>query len=100
MSDNFFPARVVKHLEMYHGKSWRKEVDSDVKVYGLKFIVEPQKGSPQPGKCPNAGKKGPVDGVLQQNKEQSGTSIKEKFLEIKESRNSFQIIKKVCMGID
>ena len=110
---------------MLHGNSWRKKIfeaasqddvskhqrDQDVKenipdknqvksdltkVYG--GIVESQKASLQPVNGPNAGKKGAANGAPQENKEESGASIKDKFLKLKECGNSF--VKQVCVGID
>ena len=109
---------------MLHGNSWRKKIfeaasqdddskyqrDPDVKenipdknqvksnlakVYG--GIVESQKASPQLDNSPNADKKGRVNGAPQENKKESGASIKDKFLKLKQSGNSF--VKQVCIGI-
>ena len=101
---------------MLHGKSWRKKIfevsqndDSKhqgnvdaknkanpTKLYGS--VDESQKSSPHPDNSPNAGKKGPVDGVPRENKEETEESVKEKFSKLKEKGNSF--VKKVCLALD
>ena len=111
---------------MLHGNSWRKKIfemsqnddskhqrDPDVKentkdINHVKYsttvtevhsgLVESQKVSPLPDNSPDAGNKGSVNGVPQENNEQSGTSIKDKFLMLKGCESSLG--KKVCVAID
>ena len=93
---------------MLHGNSWRKKIfemsqnddskhqrDPDVKentqdINQVKYsttvnkvhagLVESQKVSLLPDYSPDAGNKGPVNGVPQENNEQSGASIKDLML--------------------
>ena len=100
---------------MLHGKSWRKKifevsqnddgkqqgnVDAKSKANPTKIhgnIDASQKASPHADNSPNAGKKGLVNGVPQENREKSEESVKEKFSKLKEKGNSF--VKKVCLAI-
>ncbi|XP_028414819.1 sperm-associated antigen 1-like [Dendronephthya gigantea] len=102
-------SRVIKHLEMLHGKSWRKEIfemsgDDDSKQQIFPDVGKsvknsnqvqqskkededskmPEEVSPLPDNSPNAGKAG----VLGASKEESGANVMATFLKLKETGNA------------